>query len=86
MVEERRQRDGVSYSPPGQTLHVSTPTQLSRSLLQPKTLSIGSGTCMPLECHSGIGSSRSCTLFHLLLNWVAELGSSSCEQSFHSRV
>ena len=32
-IEERRQRSGVPYSPSGQTLYVSTPTQLSRSLL-----------------------------------------------------
>ena len=32
-TEGRRQRGGVSYSLPGQTWHISTPTQLSRSLL-----------------------------------------------------
>ena len=32
-TEGERQAGGVSYSPPGWTLHVSTPTRLSRSLL-----------------------------------------------------
>ena len=41
-AEERRQRSGVSYSLPEQTLCVSTPAQLSRSLLQPNILSIRS--------------------------------------------
>ena len=42
----RRWRGGVSYSPPGQTLHVSTPAWLSRSLLWPNIPSIRSGTCI----------------------------------------
>ena len=74
---ERRQRDGVSYSPPKQTSHVSTPIQLSRSLLWLSTLSIRSGICMLMGFHAGIRSSRSHILLHLLLHWVAELGSSS---------
>ena len=53
----RRQRDGVSYSPPGQTSHFSTPARLSRSLLRPSILSIGSGTCMPTGSHSSTRSS-----------------------------
>ena len=56
-TEGRRRRGGVSYSPPGWTWHVSTPTQLSRSLLQPNTLSIGSETCVPSENLSGARSS-----------------------------
>ena len=32
-IEERRLRGGVSYSPPEQTLHVSIPARLFRSLL-----------------------------------------------------
>ena len=77
-VEGRRQRSGVSYSPLEQTLHVSTPAQLSRSLLQLNTLFIGSGTCVPTGNHGGIKSSRFCILLLLLLNQVAELGSSDC--------
>ena len=64
--EERRQRGGVSYSPPEQTLCVSTPTWLSRSLLWPSILSIRSRTCGLTEHHSGVGSSRSRTLPLLL--------------------
>ena len=75
-TEGRRRRGRVFYSPPGRTSRVSTPTRLSRSLLRPSTLSIGSGTCVPLGSHSGIGSSRSRTLLRLLLNRAAELGSS----------
>ena len=56
-TEGGRQRDGASYSPPEQTLHVSTPTRLSRSLLQPSILSIGSRTCKLMEHHGGIRSS-----------------------------
>ena len=50
-------RSGVFYSPPGWTLHVSAPAQLSRSLLWSNTLSIGSDTCVLMECHSGVRSS-----------------------------
>ena len=56
-TEGRRRRDGVSYSPLEQTLHVSTPTWQSRSLLQLNILSIRSRTCMLTECHGGIRSS-----------------------------
>ena len=52
-----RQRGEVSYSLQEWTLHVSTPTWLSRSLLQPNILSIGSNTSVPIEFHSGIESS-----------------------------
>ena len=82
----RRWRDGVSYSPSGRTLHVSTPAQLSRSLLWLSTLSIGSGTCEPTGNHSGTRSSQSCILLCLLLNRVAELGSSGCGPHFLSRA
>ena len=75
-IEGRQWRGGVFYSPPGWTLHVSTPTQLSRSLLQLNTLSIRSGICMPMGNHSGVRSSQSHTLL-LQLNWGVELGSSS---------
>ena len=55
-TEERRWRGGVSYSPLRQTLHISASAQL---------LYLGvffcqvprSGTCMLMECHSGIESS-----------------------------
>ena len=75
-TEGGRWKGGVSYSPLRWTLHVSTPAQLSRSLLLPSTLSIGSGTCEPTGSHGGARSSRSHTLLCLLLNRVAELGSS----------
>ena len=55
-AEGGRQRGGVSYSPLRQTLHVSTPTRLSRSLLWLNTLSIRSGTCVLMEHHGGVGS------------------------------
>ena len=74
--EGRRWRGEVSYSPPGQTSHVSTPAQLSRSLLWLSILSIGSRTCMLMECHDGIRSFQSHILLRLLLNQAAELGSS----------
>ena len=76
-TEGRRQRGGVSYSLSEQTLHVSTPTWQSRSLLWPNTLSIRSGTCVLTGSHSGIISSQSHTLLLLLLKWEVELGSSS---------
>ena len=76
-TEGRRWRGGVSYSPPGRTWHVSTPARLSRSLLRPSILSIGSRTYVPTGSHGGVGSSRSRTLLLLLLNRVAELGSSA---------
>ena len=53
----RRQRDGVSYSLPKRTSHVSAPAQLSKSLLWLNTLSIGSGTCMLIEHYGGTRSS-----------------------------
>ena len=53
----RRRRGGVFYSSLEWTLHVSTPAQLSRSLLQLSILSIGSRTCVLTEHHSGIESS-----------------------------
>ena len=56
-TEERRWSGGVSYSPPGQTLYISTPAQLSRSLLQLNILSIGSGTCVLMENCGGVRSS-----------------------------
>ena len=56
-TEGRRWRGGISYSPPGQTLHVSTPAWPSRSLLWLSTLSIGSGICMLMENHGGTRSS-----------------------------
>ena len=64
----KRQRSGVSYSPPGQTSHVSTPARLSRSLLWLSILSIGSRTCVLTECHSGVRFSRSRIPLHLLSN------------------
>ena len=76
-TEGRRWRGGVSYSLLEWTLHVSTPTQLSRGLLWPNTLSIRSDTCMLTGNHGGIRSSQSHTPLLLLLNWVAELGSSN---------
>ena len=82
----RRQRDGVFYSPPRWTLCVSTPARLSKSLLWPSILSIRSRTCMPMECLSGIRSSQSHILLLPLLNWEAELGSSSCGPHFLSKV
>ena len=75
-IEGGRRRDGVSYSPPERTWRVSTPARLSRSLLRPNILSIGSRTCVPTERHGGAGSSLSRILLRLLLNRVAELGSS----------
>ena len=69
-----------------QTLHVSTPTWLSRSPLQPNILSIRSDTCKLMECHGGIESSQSHILLCLLLDLVVELGNSGCEQHSHSRV
>ena len=81
-VEGRRQKSGVSYSPPGQTWHVSTPVWLSRSPLWLNTLSIRSRTCMPTGSHSGVRSSQSHILLLLLLNWVVELGSSGCGLHF----
>ena len=81
-IGRRRRRSGVFYGPLGQTWDVSTPTQLSRSLLWLSTLSIGSGTCMPMESCGGTRSSRSCILLLLLLNWGAELGSSGCGLHF----
>ena len=74
--EGGRRRGGVSYSPPERTWHVLTPARLSRSLLRPNILSIGSGTCEPTGSRGGARSSRSRTLLRLLLNRVAELGSS----------
>ena len=74
--EGRRQKGGVSYSPPERTSHVLTPTRLSRSLLRPSTLSIGSGTCEPTGNCGGIRSSRSRILLCLLLDRAAELVSS----------
>ena len=65
---------------------VSTPAWLSRSLLQPNTLSIGSGTCVLTEHHSGIGSSQFHILLHLLLDLVAEQGSLGHGWSSHGRV
>ena len=56
-TEGRRRRGGVSYSPPEWTLHVSTPAWLSRSLLRLSTLSIRSGTCVPMGNCGGIRSS-----------------------------
>ena len=56
-TEERRQKGGVSYSPPQWTLHVSTPAWLSRSLLWPSIPSIGSSTFVLMESHSGTRSS-----------------------------
>ena len=85
-TEGRRWRSGVSYSPLEQTLRVSTPAWLSRSLLQPSILSSGSRTCMLMEHHGGTRSSRSHILLHLLLNWMAELGSSGHGPHFLSRV
>ena len=85
-TEGRRQRGGVSYSPPGWTLHVSTPAQQSRSLLWPSTLSIRSGTCAPTGSHSGAGSSRFRILLCLLLNQAAKLGSSGRGLHFLGRV
>ena len=82
----KRQRGGVSYSPLEWTLRVSTPAQLSRSPLRLSILSIRSGTCMLMGNHSGIGSSRSRILLHLLLNQAAELGSSSRGPCFHGKV
>ena len=79
-------KDVVSYSPPEQTLHVSVPTQLSKSLLQPNTLSIRLGTCVSMECHSDIRSSQSHILLHLLLSQAVELGSLVCGQGFHDKV
>ena len=84
--EGRRQRGGVFYSPLGWTLHVSTPVQLSRSLLRSSILSIRSRTCVLMECHSGIGSSQSHILLHLLLNRMVELGSSGHRPCFLSKV
>ena len=66
-TEGRRWKGGVFYSLQEWTLHISTPTQLSRSLLQPNTLPIRSGTFMPMGHHGGIRSSRSHILLHLLL-------------------
>ena len=85
-TEGRRQRGGVSYSPPEWTLRVSTPAQLSRSLLWPSILSIGSRTFVPMESCGGARSSRSHTLLLLLLNQAAELGSSGCGLHFLGRV
>ena len=76
-TEGRRQRGRVSYSSLRWTLCVSTPAQLSRSLLWPNTLSIRSGICMPMGNLGGTRSSQSCILLHLLLNQEVELGSSS---------
>ena len=56
-TEGRRQRDRVFYSPQGQTSHVLTPTQLSRSLLWSNILSIRSGICVPLGSCGGARSS-----------------------------
>ena len=72
----RRWRDGVFYSLLEQTLHVSTPAQLSRSLLWMNILSIRSRTFVLIEHHSGVRSFQSRILLCLLLNQVAELGSS----------
>ena len=85
-TEGRRWRDGVSYSPPGRTSHASAPAWLSRSLLQLNIPSIGSGTCMPTECHGGIRSSQSRTLLLLLLDWRVELGSSGRGPRFLCRA
>ena len=81
-TEERRRRGGVSDSLPGWTSHVSTPARLSRSLLRPSILSIGSSTCAPTGSHGGVRSSRFRILLRLLLNRVAELGSSGCGLHF----
>ena len=81
-TEGGRQRGGVSYSPPERTWCVSTPARLSRSLLRPSTLSIGSGTCELTGSHGGVRSSRSCILLRLLLNQVVELESSGCGPHF----
>ena len=56
-TEGRRRRGGVFYNPPGRTLHVSTPARLSRSLLRPSTLSIGSRTCVPMGNQGDVESS-----------------------------
>ena len=53
----RRWRGGAFYSLREQTLHVSIPAQLSRSLLRPSSPSIGSRTCVPTGSHSGARSS-----------------------------
>ena len=76
-TEGGRWRGGVPYSPLEQTWHVLTPTWLSRSLLRPSTLSIRSRTCVPTGGRGGVRSFRSHILLRLLLNWAAELGSSS---------
>ena len=75
-TEGGRRRGGVSYSPPGRTLRVSTPARQSRSLLQPSILSIGSRTCVSTGSHGGARSSRSRILLRLLLDRGVELGSS----------
>ena len=81
-TEGRRQRSGVSYSLPEQTLHASTPAWQSRNLLWPSIPSIRSGTCMLMGYHSGIESSQFHIPLLLLLDWKAELGSSSCGPHF----
>ena len=65
---ERRQRGGVFYSPLKQTSHVSSPAQLSKSLLWLNILSIRSGTCVLMRCYGGVESFQFHTLLHLLLN------------------
>ena len=55
-TEGRRWWSEVSYSFQGWTSCVSTPIQLSKSLLWLNTLSIGSGTYMPVGSHSGVRS------------------------------
>ena len=81
-TEGRRQWDGVFYSLLEQTSCVSTPTRLSRSLLWPSILSIGSRTCIPMGSHGSAGFSQFRILLRLLLNQAAELGSSGCGPCF----
>ena len=78
----RRWKGRAFYNPLGQTLHVSAPAWLFRSLLWPSTLSIGSGIFILTENRDDTRSSQSCTPLLLLLNWEAELGSSSCGPCF----
>ena len=83
---ERRWRGEDFYSPPMWTLHVSTPAQLSRSLLWPSILSNRSGTCILMENCGGIRSFQSHTLLLLLLNQGVEMGSSGHGLRFLSRA
>ena len=85
-TEGRKWRGGVSYSPPGWTWGVSTPTRLSRSLLWLNIPSIRSGTFVLSGNLCGARSSQSHILLLLLLNWMAELGSSGCGPCFLSKA